>query len=247
MGNGKPEKGTLHTGNGDKGLTSLLPGSQVSKADERVAAIGGAEESVAALGLVRCVTVCPDFAGKLVRVQTTLRTLAAGLADPRSGKFVFSSEEIAFLESDTDRMVGVLTDKRGSDWQGALPGGCEQSARLDAARSTVRRAERALIAMDRRYAVPGAFKVYMNRLGDWLLAAARYADWLSEEEKDKAAREPVAAETAPAAAVVPAPADAAPVDPTVENVLKAVLARVGGRSEERRVGKECRSRWSPYH
>ena len=224
MGNGKPEKGTLYTGNGDKGLTSLLPSSQVSKADERVAAIGGAEESVAALGLVRCVTVCPDFAGKLVRVQTTLRTLAAGLADPRSGKFVFSSEEIAFLESDTDRMVSVLTDKRGSDWQGALPGGCEQSARLDAARSTVRRAERALIAMDRRYAVPGAFKVYMNRLGDWLLAAARYADWLSEEEKEKAAREPVAA------AVVPAPADAAPVDPTVENVLKAVLARVGGGS-----------------
>src|SRR5256886_13694482 len=24
-------------------------------------------------------------------------------------------------------------------------------------------------------------------------------------------------------------------------------ARDGGRSEERRVGKECRSRWSPYH
>ena len=23
--------------------------------------------------------------------------------------------------------------------------------------------------------------------------------------------------------------------------------RVQGRSEERRVGKECRSRWSPYH
>ena len=24
-------------------------------------------------------------------------------------------------------------------------------------------------------------------------------------------------------------------------------ARFGPRSEERRVGKECRSRWSPYH
>ena len=23
--------------------------------------------------------------------------------------------------------------------------------------------------------------------------------------------------------------------------------QIGGRSEERRVGKECRSRWSPYH
>ena len=26
-----------------------------------------------------------------------------------------------------------------------------------------------------------------------------------------------------------------------------VIDRVLGRSEERRVGKECRSRWSPYH
>src|ERR1051326_4175589 len=25
------------------------------------------------------------------------------------------------------------------------------------------------------------------------------------------------------------------------------FARIGSRSEERRVGKECRSRWSPYH
>ena len=25
------------------------------------------------------------------------------------------------------------------------------------------------------------------------------------------------------------------------------LKKVAGRSEERRVGKECRSRWSPYH
>ena len=26
-----------------------------------------------------------------------------------------------------------------------------------------------------------------------------------------------------------------------------VVAVIRGRSEERRVGKECRSRWSPYH
>src|SRR3712207_7874049 len=28
---------------------------------------------------------------------------------------------------------------------------------------------------------------------------------------------------------------------------KAEVVRVSARSEERRVGKECRSRWSPYH
>ena len=29
--------------------------------------------------------------------------------------------------------------------------------------------------------------------------------------------------------------------------ILAVLGENGSRSEERRVGKECRSRWSPYH
>ena len=30
-------------------------------------------------------------------------------------------------------------------------------------------------------------------------------------------------------------------------VLGQLAASAGSRSEERRVGKECRSRWSPYH
>ena len=32
-----------------------------------------------------------------------------------------------------------------------------------------------------------------------------------------------------------------------ENILKAATEKQQIRSEERRVGKECRSRWSPYH
>ena len=31
------------------------------------------------------------------------------------------------------------------------------------------------------------------------------------------------------------------------NLVGGVTPKKGGRSEERRVGKECRSRWSPYH
>src|SRR5574343_1983841 len=31
------------------------------------------------------------------------------------------------------------------------------------------------------------------------------------------------------------------------SVLDAICTRLMNRSEERRVGKECRSRWSPYH
>ena len=44
------------------------------------------------------------------------------------------------------------------------------------------------------------------------------------------------------------PGTAVPNDAKIEirgNTLKYVSR--GGRSEERRVGKECRSRWSPYH
>ena len=38
-------------------------------------------------------------------------------------------------------------------------------------------------------------------------------------------------------------------DPLValENLIDLKIKRVLSRSEERRVGKECRSRWSPYH
>src|SRR3712207_475888 len=34
---------------------------------------------------------------------------------------------------------------------------------------------------------------------------------------------------------------------TIVLLFQALLLAHGGRSEERRVGKECRSRWSPYH
>ena len=35
--------------------------------------------------------------------------------------------------------------------------------------------------------------------------------------------------------------------PAAVNILRILLAEFLCRSEERRVGKECRSRWSPYH
>ena len=37
------------------------------------------------------------------------------------------------------------------------------------------------------------------------------------------------------------------VEDQVTYPLATTMLSVPGRSEERRVGKECRSRWSPYH
>src|SRR5215218_10864583 len=36
-------------------------------------------------------------------------------------------------------------------------------------------------------------------------------------------------------------------DSWISTVTASPTLRAGSRSEERRVGKECRSRWSPYH
>ena len=33
----------------------------------------------------------------------------------------------------------------------------------------------------------------------------------------------------------------------IKRVGKDIFGEIRSRSEERRVGKECRSRWSPYH
>ena len=207
----------FYTGQGDKGLTALTPASQVSKADERVAAVGAVEEIVSALGVVKTHTPCPIFRGKLERIQKTLRTLSQGLRDPRSGKYVFSTEEIDFLESDMDAMLEHVTPETIAN---TLPGGNKQSAALDVAHTTTRRAERDTVAMDRRYAVPPAFKQYLNRLSDYLLVAARYSDSLHEKaeaEKPAAPAMPVSAPVATATA--PSATDA---------LVAEVLARLGG-------------------
>ena len=36
-------------------------------------------------------------------------------------------------------------------------------------------------------------------------------------------------------------------EPVLEEIRDEMMNYRGSRSEERRVGKECRSRWSPYH
>ena len=213
----KPTK--FYTGQGDKGLTALTPAAQVSKADERVAAVGSVEEIISALGVVKTATACPIFRGKLERIQKTLRTLSEGLRDPRSGKYVFSTEEINFLESDMDKMLSKLTEELPAD---TLPGGNTQSAYLDLAHTTTRRAERDTVAMDRRYSVPQTFKQYLNRLSDYLYVAARYSDHLAASE-EKNPGQPAPAPVAPA----PAPVTPSPVS-TADALVAEVLARLGG-------------------
>src|SRR3712207_7622717 len=64
---------------------------------------------------------------------------------------------------------------------------------------------------------------------------------LSDEERPAAVEEHHRAEDRPD------PAHRGEVEGVPEPVHDHVAGRDDRRSEERRVGKECRSRWSPYH
>jgi cob(I)alamin adenosyltransferase len=128
-------------------------------------------------------------------------------------------------------MDGMLAAVSPSALTEALPGGNPQSAQLDVAHTTTRRAEREVVAMDRRYAVPPIFKQYLNRLADYLLAAARYSDHLHESEAaESAAATPAASApvSAPASAPAPAVVNSGAGMSNTEALVAEVLARLGG-------------------
>src|SRR5690606_30995268 len=57
-----------------------------------------------------------------------------------------------------------------------LPGGGELGARLHLARTVARRAERRAVTLAQTAPVPAVAVRYLNRLSDWLFAAARAAN-----------------------------------------------------------------------
>ena len=166
----------IYTKNGDRGMTTLMSSTQISKSDERVDALGSIDELSSSIGLAKAMIKCEILRGKLERIQKNLITLMAGIAAPRNVKFVLDVAEIEFLESQIDKMEDSFPRKK----EFILPGGCELSARIDLARTVARRAERELIAMDRKYAANSNTKTYLNRLADYLYVLARRIDYDNE-------------------------------------------------------------------
>ena len=84
------------------------------------------------------------------------------------------------------------------------------------------------------YSLRGGFLIRPLTIALTLGCAGAFLSW-SEEEFPAAS------------AWVPTVLFPSHADPQVAQVILAGIAASIMRSEERRVGKECRSRWSPYH
>ncbi len=164
----------IYTRGGDAGETSLGDGSRVSKRDARIAAYGTVDELNSAVGLVLAAQ-CPDAMRPVLgRIQNELFDLGADLSVPLEGdaRLRVTQEQVDSLEHDCDRFNAELPELKSF----VLPGGGEPAARLHAARTVCRRAEREAFSAAAVHAVNPLVLTYLNRLSDLLFILARAAN-----------------------------------------------------------------------
>ena len=171
----------IYTRKGDDGTTGLWYGGRVPKSDQRPEAYGSVDEAASALGLCRAAaTGDQEVYDDILRIQNELFIAGAELATApeaagrlEPGVSKVTTEMVERMEGDIDRYMNrvELPPKF------VIPGGTELSARLDVARTAVRRAERRVSSMKESGELPDDTVLrYLNRASDLIYAMARYAD-----------------------------------------------------------------------
>ncbi len=154
----------------------------MSKDDRRVAAYGDVDETNAAIGAARAARPADLADALLADIQRDLFHIGGALATPRPAtlrgarraKVAVSAARVKALEQAIDAAEAGLEPLR----QFILPGGTAKAAALHVARTTCRRAERAVVRLAREERVAGARTIlaYLNRLSDLLFVLARRAN-----------------------------------------------------------------------
>lgn len=170
----------IYTKKGDEGTTGLLYGGRVPKDDARTDVYGTLDEVVSALGLARAGGLVPRVEEIVIRLQREMFVVGAQLATSegnqaklQDGVSRVTPEMTATAESDIDALIG----QHPLPQEFILPGQTMGSAGLDVARSTIRRAERRAVTMERGGLVtdPEVLR-YLNRISDLLFVLARFEE-----------------------------------------------------------------------
>jgi len=165
----------IYTKTGDEGKTGLFAGARVRKDDVRIEAYGTVDELNAALGVARSERLPPEIEQTLERVQSELFSVGAELATPEPGKHGMSlvgESQIELLEKAIDRLEAGLPPLKHF----ILPAGSRGGALLHLARGVCRRAERRVVTLAGNAEISTEIIRYLNRLGDYLFVAARFAN-----------------------------------------------------------------------
>ena len=162
----------IYTRTGDSGSAGLVDGSRVSKSAPRMTAIGEVDEANAAIGLAIANLNGGELGLRLLAIQNDLFDLGADVATPGNvdGALRIVASQVARLEIEIDEMNAELEPLTSF----ILPGGSKAVAALHLARATVRRAERAAVALNEIEPLNPHLLAYVNRLSDHLFVAARF-------------------------------------------------------------------------
>lgn len=176
----------IYTKTGDIGETSLFTGERVKKSHNRVDLYGTVDELNSIIGLARAFGIEDVLNEHLKYLSNLLFKFGADLATPDSPTLKrkidrIKEEDIVDLENKIDFYDTKIQPLKTF----ILPGGTKRSAFLHQARTVCRRGERiAVEIMDIENL--GAFAIpFMNRLSDYLFAAARFANHLEDVEDVK--------------------------------------------------------------
>lgn len=175
----------IYTKTGDKGTTSLIGGTKVSKSHLRIDSYGTIDELNSFIGV--CFDSISDMHSKTVlkEIQDRLFTIGSSLAcDPDKEPLMklpdLKETDIHFLESEIDKMNEVLPPMKNF----ILPGGNIAVSHLHVSRCVCRRAERICVAMqENNLFIDGIVLRYLNRLSDYLFVLARYIGKLNNAEE----------------------------------------------------------------
>jgi cob(I)alamin adenosyltransferase len=166
----------IYTKTGDKGTTSLIGGTKVSKSHIRIESYGTVDELNSWVGLIIDQLTDQPSRDTLREVQDRLFTIGSSLAcDPEKEPKLkipdLKDSDVMRLEKEIDRMNEVLPEMKSF----VLPGGVTAASYAHVARCVCRRAERVCVAMlDEGMEIDGLVLQYLNRLSDYLFVIARY-------------------------------------------------------------------------
>lgn len=169
----------IYTKTGDKGKTSLIGGTKVSKSHLRIESYGTVDELNAHIGLCKDLLKDAISVSVLQEIQDRLFTIGAALAcDPDKPTKVtipdLPESDCHLLEKEIDRMDAALEPMKYF----ILPGGDVIISQLHIARCVCRRAERCCVKLEEASPVAPTIIQYLNRLSDYLFVLARYTGHL---------------------------------------------------------------------
>jgi cob(I)alamin adenosyltransferase len=167
----------LWTGKGDDGTSGLLYGGRAPKDSAVFDAVGAVDEAQAAIGVARAEAGSgSELDVILVALERDLWVLMAELATAPDNQSKLVAEASLITAAMVERLEALAEDVSARfelPSEFVVPGQDRHSALLDLARTVVRRAERATVAVA---AADSHVVPYLNRLSSVLWILARWVE-----------------------------------------------------------------------